>query len=158
MNTRISSLILVPILLLTLTACDKQNDTATDSPKASDVVNVNEPYIRAMPPGQAVTAMFLNLENTSDDSHALVQAESEVSEDVELHQHKMQDGMMKMGQVEQIELAPNTSTALAPGGYHIMLINLKKDLDVGENVDVNLVFKDGSSLLIQVPVKMIQTN
>ena len=153
-----TNLIWLPLLLLIVSACDNKKVTSADKPKASEVISVVEPYIRAMPPGQAVTAMFLNLNNTSADSHALIKAESDASKNVELHQHKMQDGMMKMGQVAEIELTPNKSTALKPGGYHIMLIGLKNDLAEGQNVDVNLVFKDGSSIKIQAPVKKIQTN
>ena len=155
---RKTNLIGLPVLLLTLSACDSKNTTSNDTQKASEVISVIEPYIRAMPPGQPVTAMFLQLNNASGDSHALVKAESDVSKSVELHEHKMQDGMMKMGQVAQIDLAPNVSTALQPGGYHIMLIGLKNDLAEGQNVDVNLVFQDGSNIKIQAPVKKIQTN
>ena len=157
-NKQITNLIWLPVLLLTLSACDSKNTTTSDTQKASEVITVVEPYIRAMPPGQPVTAMFLQLNNASADLHSLVKAKSDVSKSVELHEHKMQDGMMKMGQVAQIDLAPNQTTALKPGGYHIMLIGLKNDLAEGQNVDVNLVFQDGSNIKIQAPVKKIQTN
>lgn len=145
-------------LSFALSACDnanKNNESATTSKPAAETVSVNDPYIRAMPPGQKVTAMFMTVNNPSLNTYNLVRAESDVSEHVELHEHKMADGMMQMGQVEKIEISAQGNTALKPGGYHIMLIGLKKDLELGQQVDVKLVFKDGSSMNLQPEVKKI---
>jgi len=152
-NKLIFSLILGT--LLTLNACGKKEESVKP---AAETVTVIEPYIRAMPPGQKVTAMFMSLNNPSLDTYALVKAESDVSDNVELHEHVMKDGMMQMGQVEQIEIKAQGNTQLKPGGYHVMLIGLKKDLDLGQKVPVKLTFKDGSTKTINPEVKKIDTS
>lgn len=143
--------LIVLSLTITLTACDssKEEKQVSEPTKASaEIIQANNAYVRAMPPGQKVTAAFLELKNTSSKKMALVSVESNISEFVELHAHTMVDGMMNMGQVDEIIIPKNGSVALETGGYHIMMINLKKDLVVGQKVDLKLVFKDGTSLLI----------
>ena len=119
----------------------------------SEAIHVSQAFVRAMPPGQKITAAFLTLKNTSDTDMSLIAVESDISEFVELHAHTMVDGMMSMGQVDEIIIPKNSSVSLETGGYHIMIINLKKDLVVGEKVDLTLKFKNGTSLLIQPEVK-----
>ncbi len=140
-----------------LNACDN-NKPATETKaqtSAADSITIVDPYIRAMPPGQKVTAMFMSMENSSSSLQDLVSVDTTASEHAELHEHKMIDGMMQMGQVENISVDANSSAALKPGGYHIMLIGLKKDLQPGEMVDIKLTFKDGSSKTVKTEVKKI---
>ena len=142
-------------------ACDNKdsskNQTVAANKKtaqASDgTVNIIAPYVRAMPPGQKITTAFLQIENTSDSAKSLIAAKSDVSEFTELHAHTMENGMMKMGQVEKIDIPAKSTIALETGGYHIMLINLKKDLQVGQKVEITLIFKDGSNIVIHPEVK-----
>ena len=145
------------IFSLLLNACDSNKPAAESKAKstAAESVKIVDPYIRAMPPGQKVTAMFMNMENSSSALQDLVSVDTTASEHDELHEHKMIDGMMQMGQVEKISVNANSSAALKPGGYHIMLIGLKKDLQLGEMVDIKLTFKDGSSKTVNTEVKKI---
>ena len=145
---------------LFLSACDnkKQESGAKANSSAADSITVVDPYIRAMPPGQKVTAMFMSMDNASASTQELVSADTTASDHAELHEHKMTDGMMQMGQVEKIPVNAKSSAALKPGGYHIMLIGLKKDLQLGEMVDVKLGFKDGSSKTVKAEVKKIAVN
>ncbi len=153
------------VLMTGLVACgDKPASDATavanakTAMPAAEVVIIKDAYIRAMPPGQKVTAMFVTLENPSDDNHELVKAEGNVSDAVELHEHKHVNGMMKMGQVSSIAIPRKGSIALQPGGYHVMLIGLKQDLKLGDKVPMKLTFEDGSSQDIQPEVKKISTD
>nr|WP_135606949.1 copper chaperone PCu(A)C [Solemya velesiana gill symbiont] len=123
---------------------------------AADSVTVSDPYARAVPPGQPNSASFMTIVNNSEKDHALVNAESPVSKVVELHTHRMEEGMMKMRRVEKIDLPAGQTVALKPGGLHVMFIGLKQDLKPGENVDVTLIFEDGSKTQIQAPVKKLQ--
>ena len=122
---------------------------------AADAMSVIDPYVRAMPPGQKVTGAFLSLKNDSNSDRSLVRAESDVAKNVELHEHVHQDGMMQMREVEKIDIAKGTTTALKPGGLHIMLIGLTRDLKVGDIVDIKLIFDDGSEQIAKAPVKKI---
>jgi len=149
--------VLILLFSFFISACDK-NKPATETKaqtSAADSITIVDPYIRAMPPGQKVTAMFMSMDNSSSSLQDLVSVDTTASEHAELHEHKMIDGMMKMGQVEKISIDANGSAALKPGGYHIMLIGLKKDLQPGEMVDIKLTFKDGSSKTVKTEVKKI---
>ncbi len=140
------------ILAVNLSACDnKPKNTNT----AAQTISVVDHTIRAMPPGQTITAMFMTLHNPSLDSFDLVRVETEISEHVELHQHKMSDGMMQMSQVDQINIKAQGNTELKPGGFHVMLIGLKKDLEIDQKVELTLIFKDQSSIKVESVVQKI---
>lgn len=119
-------------------------------------VSIGDPYARAVPPGQPNSAVFMSLENQSDQGQALVGAESTVSEVVELHTHVEEDGMMRMRRIEKIEVPAGETVTLQPGGLHVMLIGLKQPLDAGDVVDLTLVFEDGSRSSVQAPVRRIE--
>jgi hypothetical protein len=128
--------------------------TALAEESASDSVNVEGAYVRAVPPVSPTSAAFMKLTNTGEGAHQLKSAESDVSEFVELHTHTMgENGMHEMRKVEQIELPAGETTELKPGGLHIMFINLKNPLEPESQVDVKLNFEDGSSKQLSLPVK-----
>ncbi|MES9935806.1 MAG: copper chaperone PCu(A)C [Sedimenticola sp.] len=123
---------------------------------AADGVAVSDAYARAVPPGQPNSASFMTIVNNSGADHALVNAESPVSKVVELHTHTMDEGMMKMRRVDKIDLPAGQTVTLKPGGLHVMFIGLKEDLKPGQNVDLTLIFEDGSKTTLQAPVKKLQ--
>jgi len=118
-------------------------------------VNVDDPYVREVPPGQMTSASFLTLKNDSDKEIALIKATSNVAKNVELHEHVQENGMMKMRQVEKISVPANGTTTLKPGGYHIMLIGLTRKIKSGDMIDINLEFDDGSKQSIKADVRKI---
>jgi periplasmic copper chaperone A len=123
--------------------------------KAADGLVVADAYARAVPPGQPNSAVFMTLTNTLDNDHALVGASSTAAEVVELHTHRMDDGMMRMRRVDRIDLPGGAQVELKPGGLHVMLIGLKRPLVAGDEVAVTLVLDDGSSRQITAPVRAI---
>jgi len=116
-------------------------------------VQIHEPFVRLLPPTQPNTAAFMVLENTGERDLALVRAESEAARVVELHDHMMVDGMMRMREVERIALPAGARTELKPGGLHVMLIGLRAPLQEGEQVTITLVFDDDSQVEIHAPVR-----
>lgn len=121
----------------------------------ADQVTVQGAYVRAVPPGLTNSAAFMTLNNTDTSEHKLVAAESPVSEVVELHTHINDNGVMRMRRVENIPVPAEGVTELKPGGLHVMLIGLQRQLKPGEQVDLTLVFEDGSKTRLQAPVKKI---
>jgi periplasmic copper chaperone A len=117
---------------------------------------IGDPYARAVPPGQPNSAVFMSLENRSDQDQALVAAESDVSEIVELHTHVEEGGMMRMRQIEKIDVPAGETVTLQPGGLHVMLIGLQQALEPGQTIDLNLVFEDGSRIPVQATVRRIE--
>jgi copper(I)-binding protein len=125
---------------------------ASDS---APVIDVADAYVRAVPPGQPNSAAFMNLTNRGGAARALVAAASPSAEVVELHTHAMVDGMMRMRQIEQIDVAPGATVNLAPGGLHVMLIGLTGPLGVGDTVTLTLEFDDGQRVEISAPVRPV---
>lgn len=121
---------------------------------AADEVEVHKPYVRAVPPNTPNSAAFMTLMNKGG-VHAVVRAESDVSKVVELHTHVKEGGMMKMRQVEKIDVAANAKTMLKPGGLHVMFLGLKQPLNEGDQVQFKLIFEDGSETTVTAPVKKV---
>lgn len=119
-------------------------------------LEVGDPHVRAVPPGQSNSAAFMSLHNASAEDRALIGAESPAAEVVELHTHVEEDGLMRMRRVEQIPVAAGATTTLAPGGLHIMLIGLKSELQPGQTVELTLIQDDGERIAVQAPVRHIE--
>jgi copper(I)-binding protein len=119
-------------------------------------IMVDDPYVRAVPPGQPNSATFMGLHNMGKEGSALIAATSPAAEVVELHTHTMEEGMMSMRKVDKIDLPAGEVVKLEPGGLHVMLIGLKQQLVPDENVPMTLTFEDGSSLQLNIPVRKLQ--
>ncbi len=144
-----SLLIAVPLLLGIASASPMASEGASD-------ISVNNPYARAVPQGQPNSAVFMTLNNAGTADQSIVGAESDAANVVELHTHIDEGGMMKMRQIEKIDIPSQSETVLKPGGLHVMLIDLQRDLNPGESVNVTLIFADGSRKQVEAPVKKLQ--
>jgi len=117
--------------------------------------HVHDAWVRATVPQQHATGAFMTLDATLDSK--LVRAASPVSDHVELHEMVLQDDVMKMRQVPSIALPAGQVVELKPGGYHIMLLDLKHQIREGEAVPLTLTFEhsDGrqETVTVQAPVK-----
>lgn len=99
------------------------------------------------------SAAFMSIRNNGADN-ILVEARSDIAQIIELHNHTMVDGIMRMREVKGgIPLQAGATTELKPGGLHVMLIKLTRDLKEGDSFPLELVFKDGASQKINVSVK-----
>ncbi len=117
-------------------------------------VEVKEAWIRGTVPAQKASGAYMNL--TSKTPARLVAVESPAAKNSEIHNMTMEKGVMKMFPVEGIELPAGTTVKLAPGGYHIMLFELKQQLKAGERVPLKLTFEmqDKSRQTLEVPVEV----
>jgi len=112
-------------------------------------VVASDAWVRVPPPSRDQTALFVVLENRSDQPRAVVSASTDAAERAELHEMKRENGMMRMNPVKEIGIPAKGKTALAPGGLHVMLFGLKTRPAAGDAVTVTLKLDDGST----VPVK-----
>ncbi|KEA46288.1 hypothetical protein CR66_03645 [Campylobacter mucosalis] len=94
-------------------------------------------------------AVFMNIKNDLGADIKLIGASSSVCQTVEIHTHKMIDGMKMMTKIDDIEIKAGESVELKPGGLHIMLMGLNKQLINGESVDLTLNFDTGKSITIK---------
>lgn len=100
------------------------------------------------------SAIYFTIENPNNFTDKLVAASTAVAEATELHMSQMDDqGVMSMHPQHAIEIPKNGQVALAPGGLHVMLVNLKQDLQVGDLIELNLKFEKSGELLLQTPVQ-----
>lgn len=121
---------------------------------SSDGIAVSEAWLRATPGGARTGAGFLTISATSHGDR-LVAAKSDVAERVELHNHVHEDGVMKMRRVDAIEIPAGETVTLAPGGYHLMLFNLKQPLKAGEKVHLTLDFEKAGEVPVTANVEPI---
>ncbi|HRE19136.1 MAG TPA: copper chaperone PCu(A)C [Rhodocyclaceae bacterium] len=119
---------------------------------AADRITVKDAVVRLAPPGTPVTGAFMVLQNTGDKDVQLLKAESQIARATELHNHTNEGGVMKMRPVAAVPVKAKGETALKPGSYHVMLIDLKGPLKEGEKVGIKLGFDDGSSKAIDATV------
>ncbi len=99
------------------------------------------------------TGSFMLIRNTGA-ADKLIKAESTVAKSTELHTMVMDNGVMKMRPVEGgIDVPANGEVALKPGSFHIMLINVNKELKVGDTVAINLVFEKAGSVTVNTMVR-----
>ncbi len=100
-------------------------------------VEVMEPWVRATVPAQTATGAFMKLRAKT--AARLVEAKSPVAGTVEIHEMKMVGDVMKMNAVPGVDLPAGQTVELAPGGYHIMLLELKRQVKEGDTVPLTLV-------------------
>ena len=123
-------------------------------------VTVKEAWVRATVPQQQATGAFMQLSAAQDTK--LVSASSPVTAVVEVHEMAMQDGVMRMRQVPSLALPAGKTVELKPGGYHVMLLDLKQQVKEGDTVPLTLTFegKDGKreTLEVKVPVRALNAS
>ena len=116
---------------------------------------VTAPWVRATVPQQGASGAFLQLR--SPDAARLVAVSSPAAHSAELHKMEMVGQLMKMGEVDGIDLPAGQTVQLASGGYHIMLLGLTHQLKEGDSVPLSLVIerKNGKreTLAVNAPVK-----
>lgn len=123
---------------------------------ANDGVQVMEPYARASTGMSQSGAAFMRIVNHTSTDKRLVAVQSEVAQRVELHTHKEDaNGVMRMIAVEEGFVIPaNGEHALARGGDHVMFLGLSRPLNHGDTVNLTLIFDDGDSVDVVIPVDL----
>lgn len=116
-------------------------------------IEIPEAYIFELPPVQKNSAAYLTLINRGDGDRALVGARTPVARKAELHTHINDDGVMRMRQVERIDVPAGETTRLEPGGLHMMLFGLTRGLTAGDEVAIELRFEDGSTADVVATVR-----
>ena len=125
------------------------------SSAVAQVAVVVEPWARATVQGQKATGAFMKI--TSKEGAKLVGASSAAAGVTEIHEMKMDKDVMRMAAVPFLDIPAGKSVELKPGGYHVMLMDLKAPLADKTNVPITLTFENAkgvkSQVELQVPVK-----
>ena len=121
----------------------------------AQTVDVQGAWARATVQGQKATGAFMKL--TAKDDAKLVSASSPVAGVVEVHEMKMEGDVMKMRAIPGLDLPAGKAVELKPGGYHVMLMDLKMPLQKDTTIPLTLTFKDAkgveSKTELKVPVQ-----
>ncbi len=115
-------------------------------------IEAHQAWVRAAMKGEN-SAVYFILHNHSSQPDELIGVACDCAQVVELHESVMEAGAMKMKPVTSIPLASGAEVNFQPGGLHVMLINLSRDLKAGDSIDLVLKFKHTGALTIKVPVR-----
>ena len=114
-------------------------------------IAVSEPWVRAPVPQQKATGAFMSL--TAAQGSRLVEARSPVAGVVEIHEMVMENQVMKMRAIPGLDLPPGKAVELKPGGYHVMLMDLRQQMKDGDTVPITLVVEGKDKKRETVEVK-----
>jgi len=106
-------------------------------------VTVRDAWVRGTVPKQQASGAFMQL--SADKDTRLIAAKSSVANVVEIHEMVMDGDVMKMRQIPGLDIVPGRVLDLKPGGFHVMLIDLKGQLKGGDVVPITLVFEDSKT-------------
>ncbi len=147
--------LLIMLLLLTLiTACGGAA-APQSAPAAGSApqISVADAWARPSPMTAGNGAVYMQLSNAGGSADALVSASTDVAEVVEIHESFMENDVMKMRPVEKVDVPAGGMAALEPGGLHVMLINLKQQLEPGSKISVTLNFEQSGPLNIEAEIR-----
>ncbi|HVS27293.1 MAG TPA: copper chaperone PCu(A)C [Burkholderiales bacterium] len=118
---------------------------------AAGEVDVVQAWVRTTAPGQQVAGAYLQI--TSAVPAKLIAASSPVAGSVEIHSMRMEGGIMKMRQLQDLDLPANKPVKLEPGGLHLMLLDLKTPLKPGDRVLLRLTVQRANQSRLETEVR-----
>ncbi len=128
--------------------------------QAADVMagmlKISAPWARATPKGASVGGGYLAITNMGKETDHLVGGSTPISSRFEVHEMKMENGIMKMRPVQVgIEIKPGQTVTLAPNGYHVMFVGLKEQLKQGDHFKATLDFAKAGKVDVDFTIESI---
>jgi copper(I)-binding protein len=142
------------ILALAAVAAFVGAGTASAHDYQLQTLHIDHPFARATPGGARNGGVYLSVENRGGQVDRLVGVSTPVAH-AELHQMSMDGGVMRMRAVDGVEVKPGGRLILQPGGYHVMLMDLKRPLQAGDSFPLTLAFEKAGSIEVKVVVESI---
>lgn len=116
-------------------------------------IKASHAWVRAMPPGSAMTAAYLTLENTSDKPLKVISVSSPQANDCSIHETVIEKGINRMREVKYLSIPAHQSVTLSPGGLHIMIMGMNRPLKKGALFPIVFKYSDGSLLQVEALIK-----
>lgn len=113
---------------------------------------------RATPPGARTGGAYLTIENRGKGNERLVRVASPVADSAQLHLMRVEGGMMRMRDVTSVGIPADSAMTLAPGGYHVMLVGLKRPLVAGDTFPLALTFEKAGTIEVMVTVTALDAS
>lgn len=137
------------LFALLLGACSQDGKPAL----SADSVRVFAPL-----PGRSESVAYFDVHNGGSSSISLTRVSSPQFANAEIHETTIEDGMARMKKLGAVSIAAESGLSFSPGGLHIMLLEPRRALLPGANVQVELTFDDGTILLLDAPVQTRMEN
>ena len=137
------------------TAAPVQSPEVPAVPATGDKAGLvlHDPWVRSASPTATVMAAYLRIDNSTDVPRVLTGARSTNFDNVEVHNTVVEDGLARMIHQKTLEIPAKGSLAFIPGSYHLMLMGRKAPLNVGDQVEITLVFENGEELSTMAAVR-----
>jgi hypothetical protein len=143
------------VLRVVILICVAAAPSRADDVKAGDLV-ITQGWTRATPGGAKTGGGFLTIENKGSSPDKLVGVSADVAGKVEVHQMATDGGVMKMRPIEGgLTIETGKTVKLAPGGLHLMMMDLKAPLKQGEKVPVTLQFEKAGKVSVTLDVQSV---
>ena len=121
--------------------------------KAGDLV-ISQAWSRATPNGARIGGGYLTIENKGTAADRLVGGSGDIAGRVEVHEMAVNNGVMTMRPLDKgLAIEPGKTVKLAPGGYHLMMFDLKGPLKQGDKVPVTLEFEKAGKVTLSLDVQ-----
>ncbi len=119
---------------------------AANGAQAGGKLGVFDAWIRAAPPGATMMAAYATLKNEGDAPLTVLTAQSDAFRMTSLHETIVNGDMAKMREIHRIVLAPGESLQMEPGGRHLMLMQPRRQVEIGEKVEIRFMLADGQRI------------
>ena len=117
-------------------------------------LEIGHPWAKATVAGQPVAGGFLKIVNGGTEPDRLLKVTSGISDMIQIHEMKVEDGVMKMGEIPGgIEVAPGATVELKPGGLHVMFMGIKAPFKEGDGVKAVLTFEKAGDVEVEFKVE-----
>jgi hypothetical protein len=143
----------VAALCLPAVAQEHNHDHQAPAQAAPELA-ISQAWSRAMPPSAPTGAVYFVLENRGQQPQRLIGAQTSRAEKTELHTHVHQGDMMKMQQIDSVEVPAAGKVEFKPGWNHVMMFGLKQPLVAGESFPVTLQFDNGAEVTTEVSIEV----
>jgi copper(I)-binding protein len=114
---------------------------------------IDHAWSRATAPGMPMGVAYLSITNHGNVADALVGASTPAAARVEMHETSMVDGVARMRPLSEIVIAPGATVKIAPGGIHLMLVDLEAALERGKTVPLVLEFRHAGKVTVQLAIE-----
>ena len=116
-------------------------------------VQIKDAFARATNPGQSVGGGYLTIENPNTSPDKLVSVSYAKASSVQIHEMKMEGDKMIMRDIGTLVIPAKSTVELKPGGYHLMLMGLKEQLNDGDVLPITLQFEKAGKVDVSMPVR-----
>jgi len=149
--------LLILVAAVTLTGCSGETshgegNNSHAAHQMDEGIVISSARVRPPLPGRDIAAAYMSVTNHSKTDDKIISASSPVSGHIEIHTHLNEDGVMKMRQVQGVEIKAGETVDFKPGGYHLMMFGVDMGKDQ-EDIAVTLNYENSPSVTLIVPLE-----